>query len=617
MSHDQKKALGKILLEQQAVEPHDLERIAAQREPGSPPLATRLTDAGLVSELEALKALSAQRGVPGLDLHQICIKLIDLASIPRDIALVHKLLPVLERQDRIFIAMANPEDKKVIEEIEFVTGKRVFAYIALEGTLLRAIRDAYDARDRGETHFVGPTCPADVLKRAGLDPKKYGRAEAAPPAEAPPRAPPPLPEAPSVAPRPPAASQAPAAPTSPPRLAPPPPPPRGARPAVAPPPLTASPAPPPVAPHTLATSPPKRKTSQPAMQAVSAGQAVARNVDITSVKPPPPARPSFRAEPANTENRFRPSSPNMPAVRATVVVDAKMERAVGQAEIAEADFDLEGVESAVPTPSPTLTPRDPVPVPTGKKKILVVDDEREIRTLIRKVMEERGHVVVEADRGKLALQMLKLENPDLVILDAMLPEVHGFDIAKRIRGSSRYGHIPIVMVSAVYRGWRFAQDAKQSYGVDAYLEKPFRVQELVTVAENALRDGRAPADPERMSAEAEQLLNDGVAAYRGGDLERATELLQQGVAIDPFAYRLRFHLGLLFGKRGLLYDAIEQLERAVQIQAQHFPSLKNLAILYQQAGFRNKALEAWERALGAAPDEETKRAIKEHIVSLL
>jgi len=353
------------------------------------------------------------------------------------------------------------------------------------------------------------------------------------------------------------------------------------------------------------------------MQAVSVGQAVARNVDITSVKPPPPARPSFRAEPANTENRFRPSSPNMPAVRATVVVDAKMERAVGQAEIAEADFDLEGVESAVPTPSPTLTPRDPVPVPTGKKKILVVDDEREIRTLIRKVMEERGHVVVEADRGKLALQMLKLENPDLVILDAMLPEVHGFDIAKRIRGSSRYGHIPIVMVSAVYRGWRFAQDAKQSYGVDAYLEKPFRVQELVTVAENALRDGRAPADPERMSAEAEQLLNDGVAAYRGGDLERATELLQQGVAIDPFAYRLRFHLGLLFGKRGLLYDAIEQLERAVQIQAQHFPSLKNLAILYQQAGFRNKALEAWERALGAAPDEETKRAIKEHIVSLL
>lgn len=302
----------------------------------------------------------------------------------------------------------------------------------------------------------------------------------------------------------------------------------------------------------------------------------------------------------------------MPAMKA-VVVDEKMGRA-SSAEINEADFGELNEEVSV---AGQMLPKEAVPVPPGKKKVLVVDDEREIRVLIRRLLEERGHVVVEADRGRLGLQMLKLENPDLVVLDAMLPEVHGFDIAKRIRSSSRYGHIPIVMVSAVYRGWRFAQDAKQSYGVDAYLEKPFRVQELLTIVETALKDGRAPADPESINAEAEQLFNDGVTAYRTGDVERATDLLQKGVALDPFAYRLRFHLGLLLGKRGLLYDAIEQLERAVQIQATHFPSLKNLAILYQQAGFRNKALEAWERALGAAPDEDTKRAIKEHIVSLL
>lgn len=330
--------------------------------------------------------------------------------------------------------------------------------------------------------------------------------------------------------------------------------------------------------------------------------------------PPAMAAPkaSFRSAPANTESRFRPSTSGMAAVKQQVVVDPKMERVV-EIEINEADFGDLNAEISVATAPPS----EAVRVPPGKKKVLVVDDELEIRVLIRRVLEERGHIVVEADRGKLALQMLRLESPDLVVLDAMLPEVHGFDIAKRIRGSTRYGHIPIVMVSAVYRGWRFAQDAKQSYGVDAYLEKPFRVQELLNVIETALKHGRTPADPEQMSAEAEQLLSDGVAAYRAGELERATELLQQGVAIDPFAYRLRFHLGLLLGKRGLLYDAIQQLERAVQIQSQHFASLKNLAILYQQAGFRNKALEAWERALGSAPDEDTKRAIKEHIVSLL
>ena len=561
MSQEPKKVLGKILLEQQAVRQQDLERVAAQGQPGGPPLASRLIEAGVVSELDALKALSTQRGVPGIDLHQICIKLVDLATIPREIALVHKLLPVLDRPDRIFIAMANPEDKKVIEEIEFVTGKRVFAYIALESTLLRTIREAYDARDRGDGHFVGPTCPAEVLRKAGLDPAAFGRQET--PAQAPPA------------------------------------------PAMPPPTRRLSPAPfrSPVAPGAEAPKP----------------VAPTPRVDIHSAPPPPPGRTatlgagaSFRASPANTENRFRPSSPAMPAMKA-VVVDEKMGRA-SSAEINEADFGELNEEVSV---AGQMLPKEAVPVPPGKKKVLVVDDEREIRVLIRRLLEERGHVVVEADRGRLGLQMLKLENPDLVVLDAMLPEVHGFDIAKRIRSSSRYGHIPIVMVSAVYRGWRFAQDAKQSYGVDAYLEKPFRVQELLTIVETALKDGRAPADPESINAEAEQLLNDGVTAYRAGDVERATDLLQKGVALDPFAYRLRFHLGLLLGKRGLLYDAIEQLERAVQIQATHFPSLKNLAILYQQAGFRNKALEAWERALGAAPDEDTKRAIKEHIVSLL
>jgi tetratricopeptide (TPR) repeat protein len=49
----------------------------------------------------------------------------------------------------------------------------------------------------------------------------------------------------------------------------------------------------------------------------------------------------------------------------------------------------------------------------------------------------------------------------------------------------------------------------------------------------------------------------------------------------------------------------------------HFGGLKNLAVLYQQAGFRNKAVEAWERALCVAPDAATRSAIKEHIVSLL
>jgi DNA-binding response OmpR family regulator len=330
----------------------------------------------------------------------------------------------------------------------------------------------------------------------------------------------------------------------------------------------------------------------------------------------PEARESAQASgPANRERRFRPSSTMLAAVPTQVVIDDKMSKHV-DTEVSEADFGDVARELSVVAEFPKEPPPKTEST-AGKKKLLVVDDELEIRKLLRRVLEENGYAVVEADRGRTALQALKVEAPDLVILDAMLPEIHGFDIARRIRGSTRFAHVPIIMVSAVYRGWRIAEDVKANYGVDAYIEKPFRVGDVVAAVEEALKARKQPVDAERISAEAEQLLNDGVAAYRAGDLERATELLVQGTKVDPLAYRLRFHLGLLYGKRGQVYDAIQQLERAVEIQGKHFASVKNLAILYQQAGFKNKAVETWQRALHIAPDDETRKTIKEHLVGLL
>ena len=87
---------------------------------------------------------------------------------------------------------------------------------------------------------------------------------------------------------------------------------------------------------------------------------------------------------------------------------------------------------------------------------------------------------------------VKEHAPDLIVLDAMLPEVHGFEIARRIKGSQRYGQLPIIMVSAVYRGWRYAEDLKQSFSVDHYIEKPFRISEILNAVDDCLhkRDGR-------------------------------------------------------------------------------------------------------------------------------
>ncbi len=522
MSQEAKKPLGRILLQQRAVTQAQLDTALEEARAAGVPLATRLTDAGTVSEVEALKALSEQSGVPGIDLNQVCIRLTDLSILPREIAARHKLLPVLVRDDRIFVAMAAPTEKKVIDELEFVTGKRVFPYIALAGPLQRVIAQAYEMSDRGESYYVGPQCPPEVLRKAGLsvNPNKP-------------------PEAPS-----------------------------GAVPRPAPP-AGARPAPP---------TPEPRPAARP---------------------PGPPPRP---APPARSEPE--PS----------VVVDDAMNRMAAADELTDADFGATGREVSVVTD----LPQDQAPK-AGQRTVLIVDDEDEIRKLLRRVFEARGFRVREANRGNTALKVVKEEPPDVMILDAMLPEVHGFDIARRIKGSERYGKIPIVMVSAVYRGWRFAEDLKASYGVDAFIEKPFKIGDVVAAVEKALaQKSTEPAEPaEKISAEAERQLAAGIAAYKAGDFEKAALHLREGTKIDPLAYRLHFHLGLLYGKQGQIFEAIQDLEAAIDINNKHVPALKNLAVLYQKAGFRNKAIEAWERALHVAPDDATRQTIKEHLLGLL
>src|SRR6516162_1173168 len=114
---DEKRPLGKILLQRKLVSQQQLEEAlrAQKRSPTPAPLASVLVDDGQVDEIEALRALSEQNGVPGIDLTQVAIVLEHLDVVPREVAESHKVLPVLMRGDRIFLAMADPNDKRVID----------------------------------------------------------------------------------------------------------------------------------------------------------------------------------------------------------------------------------------------------------------------------------------------------------------------------------------------------------------------------------------------------------------------------------------------------------------------------------------------------------------------
>ena len=113
------------------------------------------------------------------------------------------------------------------------------------------------------------------------------------------------------------------------------------------------------------------------------------------------------------------------------------------------------------------------------------------------------------------------------------------------------------------------------------------------------------------------ILSQSVEAYRGGDIEKAIDLLRQGLKIDPLAFKLHYNLALLLGKKSLNYQAIRELESALELSPEYFPALKNLALLYQKAGFKFKSIETWERALHHCPDDETREGIKQHLMNLL
>lgn len=251
--------------------------------------------------------------------------------------------------------------------------------------------------------------------------------------------------------------------------------------------------------------------------------------------------------------------------------------------------------------------------------VLVVDDEPEIRQLVERTLRSKGYVVEVAQDGAEALAKADELVPDLVLLDAMLPKVHGFEACRRIRASPRTRNVPVIMMTAIYRGWRFAQDAKDSYGAQDYVEKPFRLDDLLRRIEEALLSGGARAAPPAEPAEEalDPRLAQGKELLAGGRVAEAIAALSEAVHADPHSPDAQFQLGRALRAGGDAFGAMTALERASDLAPGHLPALRALATLYEQTGFRRKAAEVLERALPAAPDDDARSAIRKDLLRLI
>ena len=116
------------------------------------------------------------------------------------------------------------------------------------------------------------------------------------------------------------------------------------------------------------------------------------------------------------------------------------------------------------------------------KKILIVDDEKPISDIIKFNLTKEGYDVVTAFDGREALVLFEQEQPDLMILDLMLPELDGLEVAKEVRKTS---HLPIIMLSA--KDSEFDKVIGLEIGADDYVTKPFSNRELLARVKAQLR----------------------------------------------------------------------------------------------------------------------------------
>ena len=118
-------------------------------------------------------------------------------------------------------------------------------------------------------------------------------------------------------------------------------------------------------------------------------------------------------------------------------------------------------------------------------KILIVEDEKDIRNLIIYALEGKGYQTISADDGEKAIKMLKENKPDLIILDWMLPSVSGLEICRSIRRDINTKNIPIIMLTA-----KITEEDKVlglDSGADDYITKPFSTAELNSRVKAILR----------------------------------------------------------------------------------------------------------------------------------
>jgi DNA-binding response OmpR family regulator len=112
-----------------------------------------------------------------------------------------------------------------------------------------------------------------------------------------------------------------------------------------------------------------------------------------------------------------------------------------------------------------------------KKKILLVEDEKDMAYAVTLQLEAKGYEVITASDGREGLEKARMKKPDLIILDLMLPKIDGYKVCRMLKFDSKYKDIPIIIFTA--RAQDSDKNTGKEVGADAYITKPFEPSALL------------------------------------------------------------------------------------------------------------------------------------------
>ncbi|HSN90756.1 MAG TPA: response regulator [Anaeromyxobacteraceae bacterium] len=467
--------------------------LAAARDGDLASAALRL---GILSEAALARALADFHGCPAVDFSRSVVPTSNLDAIPAALCRQRRVLPVSLSPSELVLAMADPDDSALADEIRFVTGRAVLRYVAPAAAIERTVDDIVRAKARGALVWRGEQAPALPDPRAAW------------------------------------------------------------------------------------------------VGVVHGSKALEEGIDLPEITS---------------------------TMEIVGVADALERSQFSEPSPARRERSREYPLAAPPPPAPPEDPGEVTVMVQGAgaaKLALVADSAQDAREEAAGLLSSVGATVLQATNGRAALDVIRDARPDLVLVEAMLPMMPGFEVCRAVKGDPVLRPTVVVLTSALHRG-TVAADAKAAFGADAFFEKPYRHDEVLRSLKLLLLGPAGDAVGQALRAAAERTWREGAGLVRAGRIEEGTALLREAVAQDDLCAEAHYYLGHALTRQGLLFEAAASFARAAELRPDVDAAHQVLAQTYEQLGFQKSAREAWARAIEACRDEKRKGEMQVRLMRLL